>query len=75
MEEKQNFEESLSKLEKLVSEMESGRLSLDEMMSHFEAGKKLVKDCSAELERVRQRIEKIVNPSSEPPQVEPMELI
>ncbi len=69
------FEESLARLERIVSEMEGGKLSLDEMMVNFEEGKKLVSSCTAELEAVRQRIEKVVSGTAEPPQVEPLDIV
>ena len=55
-EEKQNFEDSLRKLEQLVSEMESGQLPLDEMMRRFEEGQKLAASCTRELDAIRRRI-------------------
>ena len=60
-EEKKNFEDSLKKLEKLVAEMESGTLPLDAMMKRFEEGRRLVAFCTAELETIRQRIEKVTS--------------
>ena len=69
------FEENLAKLEGIVSEMEGGRLSLDDMMKNFEAGKKLVASCTQELESIRQRIEKVVSGNQEPPQVEPLDIV
>ncbi|MGN0846279.1 MAG: exodeoxyribonuclease VII small subunit [Kiritimatiellia bacterium] len=72
---KVTFEESLRKLEKLVGEMESGELPLDEMMKRFEEGRALVAACTAELEVVRQRIEKVVSAPNEPPRVEPLEIL
>ena len=72
-EEKKNFEDSLKKLEKLVAEMESGTLPLDEMMKRFEEGRRLVAFCTAELETIRQRIEKVT--SVVPPTVEPMDIL
>lgn len=69
------FEENLARLEGIVAEMEGGKLSLDEMMKNFEEGKKLVAVCTQELESVRQRIEKVVSGNSEPPQVEPMDIV
>ncbi len=68
--EKKNFEDSLKKLEKLVAEMESGTLPLDEMMKRFEEGRRLVAFCTAELETIRQRIEKVT--SVVPEKVEPL---
>lgn len=53
------FEEALKQLEVLVARMESGGMSLDEMIKSYETGRKLVDDCQKELESVRQRIEKV----------------
>ena len=72
-EEKQNFEQSLKKLEQLVNEMESGTLPLDEMMKRFEEGRRLVTLCTAELETIRQRIDKVT--SAVPPSVEPLDIL
>ena len=69
-EEKKNFEDSLKKLEKLVAEMESGTLPLDEMMKRFEEGRRLVAFCTTELETSRQRIEKVT--SVVPEKIEPL---
>lgn len=70
------FEENLERLEKIVAEMESGKLSLDDMMKNFEEGKKLVASCTHELEAIRQKIEKVVTGgNAEPPQVEPMDIV
>ena len=62
MGEKKNagFEESLERLEELVDRMESGELSLEEMIKHFEEGSKLVDVCSAKLDEVEKKIEKLV---------------
>ena len=69
-EEKKNFEDSLKKLVKLVAEMESGTLPLDEMMKRFEEGRRLVAFCTSELETIRQRIEKVT--SVVPEKIEPL---
>ena len=45
------------------------------MMKNFEEGKALVATCTKELEAVRQKIEKVVSGTAEPPQVEPMDII
>ena len=74
--EKPSFEESLKTLEKLVEEMESGELSLDEMVKRFEEGRKLVASCTTELDAIRQRIEKVVSAGTPgtAPVVEPLTL-
>ena len=69
------FEENLARLEAVVSGMEGGKLSLDDMMKNFEEGKKLVAACTQELESIRQRIDKVVSGDSVPPQVEPMDIV
>ena len=67
-ENKPKFEVALARLEKIVSEMETGDLPLDDMLKKFEEGRKLVQYCTSELESIRQRIEKVT--ATEPPQVE-----
>ena len=54
------FEQSLARLELLVREMESGQLSLEKMMSHFEEGMTLVKTCGDKLNEVEAKIEMLV---------------
>ncbi len=51
------FEEAMEKLEKSVSELESGDLTLDEALATFEQGIALVKQCRSELDRAEQKIE------------------
>lgn len=55
-----DFEKSLDRLEAIVEEMESGDLSLEQMIKHFEEGSKLVTLCSGKLNEVEQKIEKLV---------------
>ena len=40
--------------------MESGELSLEAMITHFEEGSALVERCSKQLSEVEQKIEKLV---------------
>ena len=54
------FEKSLERLEMIVREMESGELSLEKMMKHFEDGMGLVGICSAKLNEVERKIELLV---------------
>ena len=51
------FEKALSRLEVIVREMESGTLSLEKMMAHFEEGQSLVKLCSEKLNQVERKVE------------------
>ena len=54
------FEKSLERLETIVREMESGELSLEKMMKHFEEGMGLVGVCSTKLNEVERKIELLV---------------
>jgi exodeoxyribonuclease VII small subunit len=60
-----NFEDSLKRLEAIVGEMETGALSLEDMMSRFEEGTGLVKFCTGKLDEVEQKIEKLVKQGDE----------
>ncbi|MES2201347.1 MAG: exodeoxyribonuclease VII small subunit, partial [candidate division FCPU426 bacterium] len=54
------FEEGLSQLEKLVEELESGELDLDEALKRFEKGVKLSKQLNQSLEEAGRKVEKLV---------------
>ena len=54
------FEAALKRLEDLVAELESGRLSLEDSLSRFEEGMRLSKLCQQKLKGVELRIEKLV---------------
>ena len=51
-----NFEESMKKLEKIVSELESGNFNLDESVLKFEEGIKIAKQCNNMLENAEKKI-------------------
>ena len=68
------FEAALKRLEVIVEEMESGETDLDTMIASFEEGQKLVKFCTAKLNEVEKKIEKIVKDGSGGVTVEPFEL-
>lgn len=53
------FEAASARLDELVEKMERGELPLDEMISAFEEGRKLVAFCTAKLTEVQQRVEVI----------------
>jgi len=57
---KLSFEEALEKLEKIVQDLESGDLSLEESVKSFENGIELSKLCKKKLESAEQRVKKIV---------------
>ena len=51
------FETALEKLEKIVGEMESGDLPLDDILKKYEEGSALVGYCSRKLSEAEKRIE------------------
>ncbi len=52
-----DFEQSMNELEELVEAMESGKLSLEQSMEHFERGIKLTKNCQKSLTEAEQRVQ------------------
>lgn len=64
-ENEQDFEASMERLEAIVEAMESGDLSLEQMISHFEEGSKRVASCTKRLNEVERRIEKLVKKDGE----------
>ena len=51
------FEDALKRLEKIVSELEDGNLSLDESLEKYEEGIRLSKTCAKKLEVARKKVE------------------
>jgi len=52
-----NLEKSLTDLEELVEELESGDLPLEKAMKKFEEGIKLTRACQAALKEAEQKVE------------------
>lgn len=55
-----NFEEAMEKLEKISTELEDGKLTLDESVEKFEEGMKLSKTCNDILEKAEKKITMLV---------------
>ena len=58
-----NFEEALEELERLVSSMEEGELSLEDSMTAFEKGIKLTRECQTALQKAEQKVQILLNES------------
>jgi len=52
-----SFEQSLEELENMVETMESGQLPLEELISNYERGAKLINHCETVLDDARKRLE------------------
>ena len=67
-----SFEESLGELEKIVAELESGKLGLSDALGRYEEGVKHLKGCQQLLEMAERKIELLSgvdaegNPITEP---------
>lgn len=55
-----SFEDALSQLEKIVSELESGQAPLERSIDIYERGAALKAHCEKKLEAARLKVEKIV---------------
>jgi exodeoxyribonuclease VII small subunit len=58
-----DFEKSMEELEKIVNDLESGNLSLDESIAAFERGIELSKMCQRRLEAAEERVKKLLEKS------------
>ena len=57
MHEKLNFEQALKRLEKIVNQLESGELGLEDSLHLFEEGIKLSRLCDKKLKMAERKIE------------------
>jgi exodeoxyribonuclease VII small subunit len=61
-----SFEQALSRLEEIVSSLESGEASLEEAITLFEEGSQLSKLCQDRLSATQAKIEKLVGKTTGP---------
>lgn len=59
-----SFEESITRLEEIVSALEEGNLPLEDSLKLFEEGTKLAKLCNTTLEKAEQKIITLTNEES-----------
>ncbi|MCK4658306.1 MAG: exodeoxyribonuclease VII small subunit [Phycisphaerae bacterium] len=61
------FEEALKQLENITAQIEQGSIGLEESISKYEEGMKLVRHCRKVLEKAEQKIEQLqTTPDKEP---------
>lgn len=68
-----NFEGAMDRLEAIVTQMESGKLPLEELIVRYEEGMKLVKICQERLASAEQKIEIIGRDTAGKPVVKDFE--
>lgn len=64
-EELPDFEKALEELERLVEQLESGTLNLDQSLQHFRRGVELTRHCQGVLDRAQQTVEQLIDPEDE----------
>ncbi len=70
---KVKFEEKLARLEKIVDEMESGDLTLDESLAKYEEGVNALKNCYEMLRDAEKRVEVLLKGEDGELKTEPFE--
>ena len=61
MSKEEKFEEKLSKLEKMVNELENGNVDLDDAISKYTEAMNIAKECSDKLDAAEKAVNKILN--------------
>lgn len=56
-----SFEAALAELEKVVADMETGKLSLEESLAAYQRGVELLQQCRSRLEDAQQRVRVLEN--------------
>ena len=62
---KADFEKSLTELETLVQQMESGKLSLEDSLKAFERGIRLTRECQQALSLAEQKVQLLLADNDE----------
>ena len=72
-EKKMTFEQAMARLEEIVKLLEQGEAPLGDALSLFEEGTKLMKKCSAQLDRAEQKVTKLLAGPDGAPVEEPFQ--
>lgn len=65
-EKKLNFEQAMSRLEEIVTALERGEAPLEESLSLFEEGSKLLRQCTVLLDNAEQKVTKLTSAGEVP---------
>lgn len=71
MEKVKKFEENMKELEKIINELETGEIDLEESISKYTTAMKLVKECDEKLKNVEEQVSKMVLENGEEEPFEP----
>lgn len=72
-EKKLGFEDAMVRLEEIVSLLERGEAPLEESLSLFEEGAKLMRQCSGLLDKAEQKVLKLTKGADGTPSVSPFD--
>lgn len=72
-EKKMTFEQAMARLEEIVKLLEQGETPLEDALSLFEEGTKLMKKCSAQLDRAEQKVTRLLAGPDGTPVEEPFQ--
>ncbi len=61
-----SFDETLSCLEELVTQMEDGKLSLEDALSTFETGIRLTRECQRALQQAELKVQILTSADAQP---------
>ncbi len=67
----ESYDAIVARLERVVGELESGRLTLEQSIEKFAEGVRLAKDASRKLEEAERRVEQLVRSAGGEDEVEP----
>jgi exodeoxyribonuclease VII small subunit len=73
MTKKHDFEDALSRLEQLVTELEGGEVKLDDMLKKYQEGAELVKFCFEKLEKAEKQVQKLSGDAASGFELEPVD--
>ncbi len=71
---KKTFEESMQRLEEIVSLLEKGEAPLKESMGLFEEGMRLAAECGKQLDQAEQAVVRLVKGTDGAPEEIPLEV-
>jgi len=63
------FEKALSRLEKIVAELESGDFPLDDALKRYEEGVKLARLCTKKLDTAQKKVEILIKNEKNTPEL------
>lgn len=65
------FEEKVKELEKIINELESGEIDLEESINKYTVAMKLIKECDDQLKNIEEQVCKLVKENDETEEFKP----